>query len=164
LNLVGLILSYSRGAYISFLIGLIVLFALNMKKINYKKFALYSLIMISVISFICFGLMNTRTRYFIMDRMGIQKYDLNRFEAQITGISMTLDHITGYGPGQYEAAVNKALKVNFSAHSLYARVLLENGAPGFLLLMSVLFMLLVKLLSVKKYENDNSSIKSSILK
>jgi CelD/BcsL family acetyltransferase involved in cellulose biosynthesis/GNAT superfamily N-acetyltransferase len=98
-----------------------------------------------------------------MDRMGIQKYDLNRFEAQITGISMTLDHITGYGPGQYEAAVNKALEVKFSAHSLYARVLLENGVPGFLLLMSVIFMLIVRLLRVKKYENDNSSIRSSVL-
>lgn len=163
LNSLGLFLSFSRAAFISFIASIIVLFILNIKAVNLKKLIVSALVLVSIIITAWFGIFNNELKSFIAGRIGIHGYDFGRFEAQLTGVSMAFDYRIGYGPGQYEAAVERKMGVGFSAHSLYTRVLLENGVLGFLMLLSVLFIILAKLYRINKMEKGNETIRSSVM-
>jgi O-antigen ligase len=42
--------------------------------------------------------------------------------------------VFGYGPGQYGPTVERVMDSEYAAHSLYIRVMLENGIVGFITL------------------------------
>jgi hypothetical protein len=69
---------------------------------------------------------------FLQERAHIQSYDTERFSAQRTGVELAENHALGIGPGQFEhvSAV--------SAHSIYVRVLAEQGPLGLAVLAMVL--------------------------
>jgi CelD/BcsL family acetyltransferase involved in cellulose biosynthesis/GNAT superfamily N-acetyltransferase len=163
LNITALVLSFSRGAWASLAAGILLLFVLNIKKISFKKIALWAGILVSAVSVTWFGILNDWWRYFIISRLTLQMYDTDRFKAQAAGITMIFDHLFGYGAGQYESAVRNVLGISFSAHSLYVRVLLENGVIGFLLFIIPVVLSLIKLFKIRKYEEKDAVLKSSVL-
>ena len=57
-------------------------------------------------------------------RMGLQGYDQHRFANQMDALVFGLNHPLGIGPGQSEQ------HLDFSTHSLYARLFIETGAVG----------------------------------
>jgi hypothetical protein len=69
---------------------------------------------------------------FLEERASIQTYDTERFGAQKLGVELAFSHPFGIGPGQFEDVVPVA------AHSIYVRVLTEQGWLGFASLMALL--------------------------
>lgn len=163
LNLIGLLLSFSRAAFISFIVSIVVLFILNIRRVNFKKLIKAGIVILSVALVVWFGLLGNEWKDFFIGRIGFHRYDFGRLEAQKTGVAMAFDHYIGYGPGQYESAVEREMGVGFSAHSLYTRVLLENGVLGFLMLSTIILVILFKLYKINKNEKGNETIRSSVM-
>lgn len=64
---------------------------------------------------------------FLAKRLGMQRYDEERFGNQLLGLEIFASYPFGIGPGEYNNA-------NFvkAAHNLYLRALVENGVLGLL--------------------------------
>ena len=62
----------------------------------------------------------------------MQAYDTERFSAQATGVQLGFEHPLGVGPGQFEH------DQPVSAHSIYVRVLAEQGVLGLATLVALL--------------------------
>lgn len=170
INITGIIIAFSRGAWISLTAGIFILFLLNIKKfnirkVNYKRFLIYFCVLVFMILFVWFGIFGVETRTFFIQRLSLRPYDVERFGVQAMGIRAALDHVFGYGPGQFEGVIRQKIGVEYSAHSLYVRVLLENGLIGFLLIMAAFLFIIVKLLQVRKLKSSNilSSVFISIM-
>jgi O-antigen ligase len=69
---------------------------------------------------------------FLEERARVQAYDSERFSAQAGGVELGLGHAVGIGPGQFE------LTRPVSAHSIYVRVLAEQGVLGLATLVALL--------------------------
>jgi O-antigen ligase len=69
---------------------------------------------------------------FLEERARLQAYDSERFSAQAGGVELGLGHVVGIGPGQFE------LTRPVSAHSIYVRVLAEQGVLGLATLAALL--------------------------
>jgi hypothetical protein len=79
-------------------------------------------------------LLGANLRDFILTRLGLQHYDLERFEAQrkFVDILSSADAFFGIGPGNYE------LYSRMATHSLYLRYIGERGLFRFLSFCGVL--------------------------
>jgi O-antigen ligase len=69
---------------------------------------------------------------FFQERAQVQAYDTARFSAQRTGVHLASEHVLGVGPGQFEQ------DQPVSAHSIYVRVLAEQGVLGLAALVALL--------------------------
>ncbi len=156
INSIGIIISYSRGAWVSLAAGILVLILINIKQINYKKIILYFGLIISLGYALWVNVFSLETKNFFLERLSIQAYDSDRFSAQLIGVTKSMDHIFGYGPGQYEYVLMQIKGEEFSAHSLYARIILENGIFGFILLMLAFGYIIIKLYRRRKEEELHS--------
>lgn len=127
----GVILSFSRAAWVNFAVSLLAYLILTVKDKDWSKvisFAVPTLLGLLVVTvpFIEWeGL-----RGFLKERLSLQDYDWYRFARQLGGINAGLTHLRGVGPGMW-----------FNAHSLYVRALAEQGILGF----SALLLFLVTL-------------------
>ena len=74
---------------------------------------------------------------FLVDRARLQGYDATRFSAQVIGIPSAERYPLGVGPGQFESYAP------ISAHSLYVRVVGEQGLAGLLALLTLLVSTLI---------------------
>ena len=92
-----------------------------------------ALALVAVVA-VCAGaaVMLTGSESFLQERAQVQTYDTARFSAQRTGIQLASEHPLGVGPGQFEIAQP------VSAHSIYIRVLAEQGVLGLLTLVALL--------------------------
>ncbi len=153
INIIGVIISYSRGAWVSLATGILLLMLINIKRIDYKKILLYLGIIISIGLVLWYRFFSFATKDFFLERLSIRAYDSDRFAVQLIGFTKALDHVFGYGPGQYEHVLTGIIGEEYSAHSLYARAILENGIFGFLLLIIVLGFVIIKLFRARKTEN-----------
>lgn len=149
-NLFGIILSFSRGAWLNTCVCLLVYLALNIKKIclrdsDLKKILFYGFLIMIVISTIWSTVIPYEYRQFLLSRINFQTYDRDRFETQIKGIAMAFINIFGYGPGQFEYYVLRYTGSVFSAHNLYIRLAMENGIIGFLLFLGCLTFIIYEL-------------------
>ncbi len=162
INCIGIIISYSRGAWVSLAAGILVLILFNIKRINYKKLLFYFGMIISLGFVLWVKVFSVETKDFFLERLSIRTYDSDRFDAQLIGITKSMDHVLGYGPGQYEYVLLEIKGEEFSAHSLYARVIFENGILGFMLLMLVFGFIIIKLYRRRK-EEESQSVNSAYL-
>ena len=69
---------------------------------------------------------------FIDQRAHFQRYDVQRFGAQLSGIEYAVQYPLGIGPGQFDVVSP------ISAHSTYVRAFAEEGVPGFATLLALL--------------------------
>jgi len=151
INMLGIIATFSRGAWLNLLVCISLYFILNIrkidfKKVNYKKLLVYAAFF-AVAGFLFWNYGLSRDfKLFIFSRLGIQSYDADRFTVQNIGISLALDNLLGYGPGQFECTVMDQIGVKFSSHNLYIRLLVENGAGGFLIFTSGLICIFYRLI------------------
>lgn len=167
LNSLGVLLSFSRAAWINLLVSIFIYLLLNIKNINFMKISKVILVLSIVIFLIWSFIVKDEYKEFIVDRAKIQGYDSDRFVAQKTGLALMFNKVFGYGSGQYENTVVNIMNSDISAHSMYMRILLENGLIGFILIIiSFIYILINLLLShFNKYKNEfiNSSAVLSIL-
>jgi O-antigen ligase len=130
---VGVLLSYSRAAWLNLGVGMIVLLAVTFLRHRGAKHALVLLVAAALLG-ICLvtTISITGSGSFLAERAQLQAYDTDRFGAQESGVGLAQQYVLGVGPGQFE------LVEPWSAHSLYVRVLAEQGYPGLVLLIALI--------------------------
>ena len=150
INMLAVIFTFSRAAWLNLAFSMFIYFIFNSKRVNLKKLLAYTFIIVLCIGVVWGTLMDPVYKDFFLGRTKLQSYDMQRFEAQRTGFYLTMVNPLGWGPGQYEMAVSEIMNEEFSAHNLYIRLLLENGIIGFILFLSVLIYIFIKLIVMDK--------------
>jgi O-antigen ligase len=129
----GAFFSYSRAAWLNWVIAVAVLLVVTLfRRAGAIRAASLMLAVLVGIAAIATTVVLTGSTQFFEQRARFQSYDTQRFEAQRRGIELAEDHPLGIGPGQFELASP------ISAHSTYVRAGAEQGPLGFIVVV-VLF-------------------------
>jgi O-Antigen ligase len=121
----GILFSYSRAAWLNLAVAIAVLAFLGARgrggaRRTLRLAAAWILAAAAAVALV----QATGSADFLEERASRQTYDVERFSAQRTGVELALEHPLGIGPGQFDVLVP------VSAHSLYVRVLAEQGVLG----------------------------------
>jgi hypothetical protein len=130
----GILFSYSRAAWLDFVVGAMVMgcvFALRRGGAG-RAFVFLGVAVLSA-AVVLASVEVTGQLSFLKERAQYQTYDNQRFGAQSGGIAVGERHPLGVGPGQFE------LVEPISAHSTYVRALAEEGVLGFMALVALLY-------------------------
>jgi hypothetical protein len=121
----GVIFSYSRAAWGSTLITLLVLIILAFP--NIRKIIIVSAIGVTILGIALYPLLihQPLVTQLLINRIGIQHYDEERFAGQKAALIKSLHTPLGIGAGQDELVFGTEI------HSTYLRLLTENGWMGF---------------------------------
>jgi O-antigen ligase len=129
--LLGVLFSYSRGAWLNLAIAFVVMTG----AVALRGSARHALALVGVA--VAAGLLVgaavqvTGSADFLAERARPQTYDTQRFSGQRAGLQPAQEYPLGAGPGQFESVAD------ISAHSTYARTLGEQGFPGLLVLLAL---------------------------
>jgi O-antigen ligase len=130
---VGVVLSYSRGAWLNLAVGVVVLLAvLALRRGGGRNVVRVALLASLVTALVVLVLAATGSTDFLLERAHLQEYDAGRFSGQVVGIESAERYPLGIGPGQFESYAS------ISAHSTYVRALAEQGLLGLILICVVL--------------------------
>lgn len=127
----GVLLSFSRAAWLNYLIALFLYLALQLitttsiKKLGQRIAFLFAVTVPLLIGGLYLVDAPDVERLFF-ERLRLQAYDSDRFATQVGAIEIAMKTPLGIGPGQSE------LVFDYAAHSLYVRLMAENGWLGFL--------------------------------
>jgi len=123
--MLGILFAYSRAAWLNLGVALVVTLVVLSLRANAGRAAAGALALVAVVGGVTAGaIVLTGSADFLQERAQVQAYDSARFGAQRTGVELASEHPLGVGPGQFE------LVQPLSAHSVYVRVLAEQGVPG----------------------------------
>jgi O-antigen ligase len=128
----GILFSYSRGAWLNLAVALIVMSSVLLLRRGGARRALGLLAIAGVATVVVAATVAaTGSGDFLAERAQLQAYDEERFSGQRAGLEPALRYPFGVGPGQFESIAQ------ISAHSTYARVLGEQGFPGLVVLLAL---------------------------
>jgi hypothetical protein len=135
---IGVLLTYSRGAWISLGVALLLFFGLRMVAYGSARARVMTLLAVPVaIVLLAIALDRLANVAVVQDmltqRLGPQHYDVDRFATQQDALEVALEKPLGIGPGQVEKTFVRA------AHNAYVRGFVENGYLGGLALVLILF-------------------------
>ncbi len=130
--LVGVLFSYSRGAWLNAAVGFAVLGVVLAVRGGVRQALALAGVTLAAAAVVAGAVVVTGSSSFLMERARPQTYDTERFSGQRAGIAPAGAYPLGAGPGQFESVAG------ISAHSTYARSLGEQGFPGLLVLLSLL--------------------------
>lgn len=135
---VGILLTYSRGAWISLGVALLTFFGLRMVAFGSARARVMTLLAVPVaVVLLAIALDRLANVAVVQDmlsqRLGPQHYDVDRFATQQDALAVALEQPFGIGPGQVEKYFVRA------AHNAYVRGLVENGYLGGVTLVLILF-------------------------
>jgi O-antigen ligase len=141
LLMAGVLLSFSRGAWINAAVGVAVVVAVLLLRRGGAR-RMPAVLAVLALAGIALGVIVSAggEADFLQQRTGFQAYDVERFSAQRTGLQLASEYPLGIGPGQFEEVSPVA------THSTYIRVLAEQGVVGlfgFLALMLATLLLAV---------------------
>lgn len=151
LTLVGTLVSFSRGALINLLAGILAIGVVSLLARRGLRFgfAVSAIILLMLLTLpYLLGPSGQAFRF-----IGLVSYDkYGRFIAWKSALMIARDYFYGIGPGQfeiyspeYQLAMPGTVYITPSAHNLYLRVLAENGVLGFVTLGIALTVLLLSL-------------------
>jgi O-antigen ligase len=130
----GILFSFSRGAWVNLVIGILVMtFAVSLRRGGSKRALLLLLVVLVGGGVTVWAVYASGSLGFLEERAQLQSYDNDRFGAQAFGIELAEERPIGIGPGQFE------LVSPLSAHSTYVRALAEQGILGLVVLLSLVF-------------------------
>lgn len=130
----GSIVAFSRAGWLNLALACAVVIAVSALRRGGLGPALRAVGALALAGLLGFGLLSvTGSLDFLQQRSQIETYDQQRFGAQSSAFSRIGDHVLGHGPGQVERSLE------ISTHSLYARAAFEQGVPGLLLIVLLLF-------------------------
>ena len=134
----GVLFSYSRAAWINYVVAVVVLLGvMAMRRGGSRKaFAVLSLMIVAGIAALG-AVAVTGSIGFLQERAKFQSYDVERFGAQRTGIQLAEQYPFGIGPGQFDVVVP------VSAHSTYVRTLAEQVVLGMVVIIALFITTLV---------------------
>jgi O-antigen ligase len=138
LSLVGVTLSFSRGAYVHLLVSLVAYFLMEFVVVGMPRASRRlagGLILLSplLIAGLVFLLVSTDLGPYLVERLSYQAYDSARFGNQLLSLELIEHSFFGIGPGQYTSP-----RFTLDLHNLYLRVLVENGVIGLMALLTLL--------------------------
>jgi hypothetical protein len=138
----GVFLAFSRACWINCGISVVVYFALRLMHgwrfggINRRFFRVLVFASVTLVGTAAALVANSSIRHMLEIRIGqggIQDYDAVRFYTHDRALEAVGRRPLGIGPGQSEVIFA------YSTHSMYLRVLAENGVPGFALFFGAVF-------------------------
>jgi O-antigen ligase len=129
----GIVFAYSRAGWLNLAVALAAMLLVISLRAGAARAAGGTLaVLVVVAGFAGAALALTGSVSFLEERARVQAYDSERFSAQASGVELGLGHALGIGPGQFE------LDQPVSAHSIYVRVLAEQGVLGLATLVALL--------------------------
>ncbi len=129
----GVLFAYSRAAWLNFAVALLVMLAVLLLRPGTGRAATAAVFLVLVAGAGAGAVvMLTGSETFLDERAQVQTYDTARFSAQRAGLELAADHPVGVGPGQFEVVQP------VSAHSIYVRVLAEQGVLGLAAILALL--------------------------
>jgi O-antigen ligase len=138
LLVLGVVLSFSRAAWLNLALGIFLLFAVLLVSRNSARQALRLLTLLLVFAAATIAVLSaTGSIHFLDERASVQHYDNQRFGAQKFGIDYAEHPPLGAGPGQFDVISP------ISAHSTYVRVLVEQGFLGLAILVAIILVTVV---------------------
>lgn len=168
-TLAALILTFSRGALVSVLVGAAVLSAVSVRAGKFLRpmllFAVFGTITAWAVPR-AFETAGKSARFAV-----VTDYDLcGRFVAWRTGVALAKDHPWGLGPGQFEPYLESELVgalgsdacLATSAHNTFIRVLAENGILGLATFVAAMVSLMGRLARAMQ-DARNANLRSHFL-
>jgi O-antigen ligase len=129
----GIVFAYSRAGWLNFSVAVAVLLVVMSVRADAGRVAAGALALVAVVAIVGgAAVVATGSTQFLQERARVQTYDTERFSAQRSGLQLASDHVLGIGPGQFEQASV------VSSHSIYIRVLAEQGVLGLVTLAALL--------------------------
>lgn len=133
----GVLFSYSRAAWANLVIAIgVMLVVMALRRGGGRRAALILVLVTFAAGAAVATIAVTGSLGFLQERASFQSYDVQRFGAQRTGVELAERYPFGIGPGQFDVVSP------VSTHSMYVRVLAEQGVLG---LFTVLALILVTL-------------------
>jgi O-antigen ligase len=133
----GVLFSYSRAAWANLVIAIgVMLVVMALRRGGGRRAALILVLVTFAAGAAVATIAVTGSLGFLQERASFQSYDVQRFGAQRTGMELAERYPFGIGPGQFDVVSP------VSTHSMYVRVLAEQGVLG---LFTVLALVLVTL-------------------
>lgn len=134
----GILLTYSRGAWISLAVAMLTFFALRMVGYGSRRSRVMTLLAVPVAVVLLAVALDRLVdvgviQAMLEQRLGPQEYDVDRFATQREALEVATHSPFGIGPGQSERVFTRA------AHNTYVRSLVENGYLGGLALVGLMF-------------------------
>ena len=131
----GVLFSYSRAAWLNLVVGLVVVLVIvSFRRGGGKSAARALAVVLVAVASVAAVVAFSGSLSFLEQRAKVhQSYDSGRFRGQSESITWALHSPFGIGPGQYER------RAHIAAHSLYARSLAEEGVPGLLAILVLMF-------------------------
>jgi O-antigen ligase len=134
----GILLSYSRAAWLNFAVGLLVMLVVLLLRRRGGQRVTTLLVTLSSLAVVLVATISlTGSGHFLAERARYQAYDTERFGAQAEGVRLAEQHPIGIGPGQFD------VEEPVSAHSIYVRALAEQGWAGFIVVVALLLITLL---------------------
>ena len=131
---IGAFLSYSRAAWLNWVVGIAVfMFVMPLRRGGTGRALILSLVVLTGIGVTGVTVVATGQTEFLAERAQFQTYDNERFGAQELGVELAETNPIGVGPGQFER------HSPVSAHSTYIRAGAEQGLLGFLCVVVLFF-------------------------
>lgn len=129
----AVLLSYSRAAWGSYILSLIVYTVIRFWMKPNIKLIFNGIIMCGLVVIgLMYLLSIPQIQKDMTNRFAYQEYDNDRFAHQDEALKIALSHPLGKGPGQAE------LVLNYATHNSYLRIWLENGYLGLLCYISLI--------------------------
>jgi O-antigen ligase len=129
----GIVFAYSRAAWLNLAVAVVVMLIAMSLRADAGRAAAGTLALIAAVAVVGAAVVvATGSTEFLQERAQVQAYDTERFSAQRGGVQLAEEHLLGVGPGQFE------LSQPVSAHSIYVRVLAEQGIVGLAMLVALL--------------------------
>lgn len=156
--MIGLLLSYSRGAWINFAVAAVTMLGLLVMRRGGARRAV-GLLVVLVLAGVALGgvLAATGSLEFLEERAQLQSYDSERFAAQRQGIAFGEQNLLGIGPGQFE------VRAPVPSHNLYVRALSEQGFLGLFTILAIISTTLLLALRNAVLGRDTYGIGSAAL-
>jgi O-antigen ligase len=134
LLVLGVVFAYSRAGWLNLVVGVLVMLAvLGARADAGPRVAATLAVVVVLVALGVAAIGVTGSGDILRERaQAHQAYDTERFDAQRSGIRLAEEHVLGIGPGQFD--VVQAI----SSHSIYVRVLSEQGLLGLLALGALL--------------------------
>jgi O-antigen ligase len=129
----GVVLSYSRAAWLNLAVALAVMVVATALRPGSGRTATATVALLTAsIALAGTVIVASGSTGFLRERARPQAYDAERFQAQRAGVVLAERHPLGIGPGQVE------IEGPVATHSIYVRVLAEQGVAGLATLVALL--------------------------
>jgi O-antigen ligase len=154
----GVLFSYSRGAWANLAVGVTVLLTVLALRRGGGRKVVPALCLIVVAGLLVAGtVVVSGSADFLVERAQLQGYDADRFGAWVAGLQPAQRYPFGIGPGQFEQIAS------ISAHSTYVRTFAEQGLPGLICLAALVVFTLGAALGNAVAGRDTQGVGSAAL-